>query len=236
MLFISLIITMLSGCASIGGNEDYRRITSISMGSLVSAIENTPSKDVKDVLSNAEPLNSSKFSVEINSLSASTITIDEQRFLAKAYRKDGTVFANIEINSYIIPVKGKPDYLFFPSITVFDTNSNKLATINPNDDYRIYGGELVATYKIPQEAEYLLIHTEEKYLPVGSIDGKNGGLHPGTNYSNQNLGVAVAGVLGGAIGGAIAGAVSAGSYNSSAPAENYFFGPGGVIDIKLKET
>ncbi len=231
--FLLIFTVILTGCVSTPVSEEYTRISSISMNELNSNIEHAPLREIADLISSAEPLNANQVSVEINASSTKAILIDGQKYLAKSYRRGAKHFSSLILNSYIIPVEDSPDYLFFPSISMFDSSNSLLGTVRPDHDYRIREGQLVANYKIDSDAVYIIVHTEQKYLLVGSIDGKNGGIHPDSNFGNHEVSIAIAGVLGGAIGGAIAGAMYSDSSYSGAPPENYFFGPGGVIDIKL---
>ncbi|MGY8872742.1 MAG: hypothetical protein ACKVJE_20110 [Pseudomonadales bacterium] len=232
---IPFLLALLSGCVSLLENENYLRITSISKTSLEEGIQASAYVSVNDILDLAVPLDN-EIDIEVNLTTAKVISIDGTKLLALAFFTNKNEQFELNIQSYIIPVNNKPDYLFFPVISTFDSHKKIIDRVYAKDSYSIQEGMLTSQYLIPKNTMYLLIHTAPKYLNIGSIDGKEGGLSPNTSYNSSNVdpGLAVvAGILGGAIGGAIAGAMSAGNYYETAPAENYFFGPGGVIDISI---
>jgi hypothetical protein len=232
LFLLSLLIASCTSSPDRG--EEYNRIVGITLDSLNEAIDGASTVSVNNVLSKSQSLGEDQISVEVNMSSASVISLDGEKYLARAYSIKEKNLISISIDSYIIPVKNQPDYLFFPTITAFDTMKNPIEQLEPEPGYSIFG-VLSTKFKIPDNTAFVLIHTDMKYLQLGSIDGSDGGLTPNKNYNDTQIGGAVAGILGGAIGGAIYATITKPSRDSSLPAENYFFGPGGVMDIKIEE-
>jgi hypothetical protein len=241
-LLIASIMIFVSSCASNVYKDDseYLRINSIKMTDLYSAIEISKEKEIYEVLASANSLNDMDVDVEFNERNTNTIKMGGNKYFAEAYDVRESRPSLVSIKSYIISVDKFPDYLLFPLISVFDSNYSLQETVSPEHDYTIYNGALSATYRIPQNTTYLLIHTDKKYLDLGSMDGSNGGILPTSKigYSDVNAAIAVGAILGGAVGGAMAAALTSTPsihYYDQAPAENYFFGPGGVVDITIVE-
>lgn len=224
------MIFNLVGCVSSSMNDSYRRVVKISMDDLNAQIDSTEPTSVEELLNSGHKLNQYEIDVEINNKSAKVVTINEQKLLAKAFKVDPINQNEIQIKSYLVPVKNKADYLFFPVVTVYDSSKNKVSELEPEKDYAVILGVLDVKYSIPKNASYILIHTEPKYMNIGSIDGSSGGLSPSASYSSSEI-ITAGTAIGGALGGIIAIAVDA-NYKS-APPENYFFGPGGIIDIRV---
>ena len=227
-----MVAIFTAGCETTPSEQNYNRITSISLSSLNNQIAVETPVEISQVLSKSMFLKKNNLDIEINLQSASVIDKNGEKYLARAFEVDSDVRA-LKLTSHIIPVKQKADYLFFPSFSAFDREKRSLGKVTPENDYQIDHGILTVSFSVPMNTKYVLLHTEPEYLTLGSIDGKNGGLHPSINYSDQDLSIGIGAVLGGAIGGVVAAARSVNSYYKVAPSENYFFGPGGIIDIKL---
>lgn len=229
---IFAIILLLNGCTTssvITGNE---RITSKTLEHIQNAISEKETTTIADLIDRSTPLSDHEYDIEINEESAHAISIDNYKVLARSFQADG--IDQLNISSYIIQVPNAPDYLFFPVLSAYNKNGDLLEKVEPLEDYSIEYGVLKAVFPIPPTTSTIIIHTEEKYLKIASMDGQKGGLSPNKSYTNGDIGIAIGALAGGAIGGIIAGAIAANNndiYNNSPP-ENYFFGPGGVVDIK----
>ena len=127
----------------------------------------------------------------------------------------------------MVPASSGPDYIYFPAVSIYDEANKELVEIKPEQNVSVNGGVLKLDFLIPEHSKYLVIHTKDKYLNYGVIEGGKGGISHDSIYSSKGLSVAVAGVLGGAIGGAIAGGISAGDSSPS----DFYFAHGGVLNL-----
>lgn len=230
--FSVAIILCLSACETTPENASYEKAVRLSLEQLNTEIASMEVIPVGDLLESASVLQPRSFDVEINAKSARAVQLDGAKYLAKAYRITDSENQTVAIKSYIIPVIKKADYLYFPEITTYDTSQKVLAVIPPEQNYAISSGVLDLEFLIPQNAAYILIHTNQEYLNAGYIDGTESGLSPADNYSNNDISAFLGGFFGGAVG-AVVVAIAKNSHYSSAPPENYFFGPGGILDIRV---
>eukprot|EP00919_Chromeraceae_sp_WS-2016_P055033 GHVR01130834.1.p1 GENE.GHVR01130834.1~~GHVR01130834.1.p1 ORF type:complete len:137 (-),score=12.56 GHVR01130834.1:92-502(-) len=118
---IPFLLALLSGCVSLPENENYLRITSISKTSLEEGIQASAYVSVNDILDLAVPLDN-EIDIEVNLTTAKVISIDDTKLLALAFFTNKNEQFELNIQSYIIPVNNKPDYLFFPIISTFDSH------------------------------------------------------------------------------------------------------------------
>lgn len=230
---IFALITLLTACTTakvVTGNE---RITNKTLEHLRKSVASKEASPTTELLTLAKSLSNHEYDIEINEESAHAISIDNFNVLAISFQAEN--FTQIQISSYIIQVPNAPDYLFFPVLDAYNQSGEHLTKIEPSNNYKIEYGVLQTDFSIPPDTSTIIIRTDEKYLNIASMDGKDGGLSPNTSYSNGDIGMAIGALAGGAIGGIIAGALANNNTNiyNNAPPENYFFGPGGVIDIKV---
>lgn len=235
LVFFTLSLTLLS-CVSNHSkhSEIYTKVTSISLSELQKAINDKKVIEIIDALKEAKPLKMHEIDVQINASSSELVEIKGRKYLSVAYSINESEFKSLQISSYIVPVKNSPDYLFFPVISQFDSEYRLIETTYASEDFLITEGALRTSYVVAPSTSYILFHTDERYLSIGSIDGEQGGLSPTGNYSSVDINgaVVVASILGGAIGGALAGGLISTSFEyESAPPENFYFGSGGIFDI-----
>ena len=236
----ALAICCLTACATTTYNENFEKIVSISLEDLNSSIESMETVSITELLNSSRDLRPMESDLKINTEAAKAIKIKGKKYLARAFKINSGTTKIIEIKSYVVPVKEKADYLFFPSITNYDSSKIPLGELHPDDGYSIVEGVLDLTFTIPAETSYVLIHTKQEYLSMGSIDGAEGGLSPDVNYF-WGLRFCPDTLLCELMGG-VGEAVQFGAdqfssfYNyGSAPPENFFFGPGGILLLRVYE-
>ena len=131
-----------------------------------------------------------------------------------------TLITSIVIKSYVISPKAGPKYLFYPVITSYDEQLNKIAEILPLYEFVFKDNILTNTFNMPQKSKYLLIHSKPKFMGMEFSESDSG--------DDSAKKASMAAVLGGAIGG-IFGAFSSGSTED----RPFYFAPGGAISVEL---
>lgn len=214
----------LAACASQGRvqqTESAREI--VRAYTEASAI---PISRALQTLSSVEPAVYTKSKIFINPASAKLV--DFGSYMSPALlieRKENQ--SELILRSYVVQSVEPPLYLFYPIITALDQDGRPISEILPESEFKFYDNVLTNEFKIPNEAEHLLIHTSPAFTGMSFNETASR-----SSGSVEIIGIGVASAFAGPVGGAIYTAA-----NSSAKApeerEGFVFSVGGSITIEL---
>lgn len=146
------------------------------------------------------------------------VTLGTMNLLAIPIANEGANSQRLKIQSFVVAAGDNKYVMFYPVVSLVDSNFRVYQTIKPAREFVFDGSALTNDFEIPSGAEKLLVHTQEEFFRSDFI----GRTYASSSPSGGSYGVA--GALGGVIGVLILHAVT-----SSEPKEFTFSEVGEIV-------
>lgn len=165
---------------------DHKELVSISIEDLNTHLMQSSPIKIVELLKAADELQKFNLDIQINHNDAKVIEINGNKYYARAFGINIPNVKTIKVQSFIIPAQKGPDYIFIPSLTVYDSNFKEISEVPPNNNYSVNGGILEMNFDLPENAKYFAIHTKQDYVNSSPNSGIKGGISHSNDYKKAD--------------------------------------------------
>lgn len=99
----------------------------------------------------------------INEKTAEVVMFDGYKSPSLVAMVDNGI-SQLFISSYVVTPDNGSMYLFYPVLTAFDSDKNRISEILPKYEFDFKNNVLINSFTIPPKSRFILVHSKPKYI------------------------------------------------------------------------